>query len=78
MKNFVIKLVIFTTVYVLVFAGLSQTNVPLSILMLLYSIGIILILFMVYSVLHDDYKTSKTFKDWYNDHPVETLEEEEN
>ena len=78
MKNFVIKLVIFTTVYVLVFAGLNQTNVPLSILMLLYSIGIILILFMVYSVLHDDYKTSKTFKDWYNDHPVETLEEEEN
>jgi uncharacterized membrane protein len=78
MKNFVIKLVIFTTVYVLVFAGLSQTNVPLSILMLLYSIGIILILFMVYSVLHDDYKTSKTFKDWYNDHPVETLEEGEN
>ncbi|MNT01743.1 hypothetical protein D3C72_1362230 [compost metagenome] len=78
MKNFVIKLVIFTTVYVLVFAGLNQTNVPLSILMLLYSIGIILILFMVYSVLHDDYKTSKTFKDWYNDHPVETLEEEKN
>ncbi|MNE31135.1 hypothetical protein D3C80_1246830 [compost metagenome] len=78
MKNFVIKLVIFTTVYVLVFAGLSQTNAPLSILMLLYSIGIILILFMVYSVLHDDYKTSKTFKDWYNDHPVETLEEEKN
>lgn len=78
MKNFIIKLVIFTTVYVLVFAGLNQTNVPLSILMLLYSIGIILILFMVYSVLHDDYKTSKTFKDWYNDHPVETLEEEEN
>lgn len=77
MKNFAIKLVIFTTVYVLVFAGLNQTNVPLSILMLLYSIGIILILFMVYSVLHDDYKTSKTFKDWYNDHPVETLEEEE-
>ena len=33
---------------------------------------------MVYTVLHDDYKTSKTFKDWYGDHPMETLEEDEN
>ncbi len=32
---------------------------------------------MVYTVLHDDYKTVRTFKDWYGDHPMETLEEEE-
>ena len=35
-----------------------------------------LILFMVYTVLTDDYKTARTFKDWYGDYPMETLEEE--
>jgi hypothetical protein len=77
MKNFAIKLVWFTTIYVFVFAGLCKTNVSLPVIMILYCIGIPLILFMVYTVLHDDYKTIKTFKDWYEDHPMETLEEEE-
>lgn len=74
MKNFTIKLVWLTTIYVFVFAGLCQTNIVLPILMGMYCFGIPLILFMVYTVLHDDYKTSKTFKDWYEDHPMETLE----
>ena len=77
MKNFAIKLVWFTTIYVFVFAGLCQTSVSLSVIMTLYCIGIPLISFMVYTVLHDDYKTLKTFKDWYEDHPMKTLEEEE-
>jgi hypothetical protein len=76
MKNFAIKLVWFTTIYVFVFAGLCQTNVILPVLMGLYCMGVPLILFMVYTVLHDDYKTSKTFKDWYEDHPMETLEKD--
>ncbi|MBP6181091.1 hypothetical protein [Flavobacterium sp.] len=74
MKNLAIKLVWFTTIYVFVFAGLCQTDVVLPIIMSMYGIGIILILFMVYTVLHDDYKTTKTFKDWYGDHPMENLE----
>ncbi|TRX03948.1 hypothetical protein [Flavobacterium gawalongense] len=77
MKNFAIKLVWFTTIYVFVFAGLCQTNIFLPVIMSLYCIGVVLILFMVYTVLHDDYKTSRTFKDWYGDHPMETLEEED-
>ena len=77
MKNFAIKLVWFTTIYVFVFAGLCQTSVSLSVIMTLYCIGLPLISFMVYTVLHDDYKTLKTFKDWYEDHPMKTLEEEE-
>jgi hypothetical protein len=76
MKNFAIKLVWFTTIYVFVFAGLCQTNIFLPVLMGFYSIGALLILFVVYTVLRDDYKTSKTFKDWYGDHLMETLEEE--
>ncbi len=76
MKNFAIKLVWFTSVYVFVFAGLCQTSISLSILMTLHTLGFPLILFMVYTVLHDDYTTTKTFKDWYEDHPMKTLEEE--
>ena len=76
MKNFAIKLVWFTTICVFVFAGLCQTNVALPVIMTLYFIGIPLILLMVYTVLNDDYKSTKTFKDWYGDHPMETLEEE--
>ena len=77
MKNYAIKLVWFTTIYVFVFAGLCQTTVSLTVIMTLYCIGIPLILLMVYTVLHDDYITARTFKDWYEDHPMETLEEEE-
>ncbi len=76
MKNLAIKLVWFTTIYVFVFAGICQTNAALPVIMTLYCVGIPLILFMVYTVLTDDYKTTKTFKDCYDDHPMETLEEE--
>lgn len=78
MKNFAIKLVCFTTVYVFVFAALNQTNINLRIIMSMHSIGIILIPYMAYIVLRDKYTTTKTFKDWYEDHPVETLDEDEN
>lgn len=75
MKNFAIKLVWFTTIYVFIFAGLCQTNIILPVLMGLYCMGIPLILFLVYTVLNDDYKTTKTFKDWYEDYPNESLDE---
>ena len=77
MKNFAIKLVWLTTIYVFVFIGLCQTNTSLSVLMGLYIIGIFLIPFMVYKVLCDNYTTLKTFKDWYEDHPTKTLDEEQ-
>lgn len=76
MKNFAIKLVWFTTIFVFVFAGLCQTNAPLPVLMSLFIIGIFSIPFMVYKVLRDNYTTLKTFTDWYEDHPMETLDEE--
>jgi hypothetical protein len=75
MKNFAIKLVWFTTIYVFVFAGLCQTNIILPVIMGLYCMGIPLILFLVYTVLSDDYKTTKKFKDWYEDFPNESLDE---
>lgn len=75
MKHFAIKLLWFTTLYVFIFAGLCQTNIVLPALIILFIIGHFLILFMVYIVLNDNYSTTKTFKDWYEDYHRETLGE---
>jgi hypothetical protein len=76
MKNFAIKLVWFTTAYVFIFVGLCQANIALPVLLSLVIFGGVLILFMVYAVLTDQYTTTKTFKDWYGDHPRDTLDDE--
>ena len=76
MKNFAVKIVWFTTLYVFIFAGLCQTTIiALPVLISLLIIGHFLILFMVYIVLNDNYSTTKTFNDWYEDHPKRALEE---
>jgi hypothetical protein len=77
MKNFVIKLVWFATGFVFVFTGLCQVKTPATLLMSLFFTGNFLIPYMVYKVLRDNYTTFKTFKDWYEDHSTETLEEEQ-
>lgn len=75
MKNFAIKVVWFTTAIVFVFAGLCQTNIALPLLLAVLIFGELLILFMVYIALTDKYTTTKTFKDWYEDHPMDTLQD---
>ena len=75
MKNFAMKVVWFTTAIVFVFAGLCQTNIALPLLLAVLIFGELLILFMVYIVLTDTYTTTKTFKDWYEDHPMDTLQD---
>ncbi len=77
MKNFAIKLVWFTSAYVFFFAVLNQTNVDLRIIMSLHIVGMFLIPYLTYTVLTDNYKTDKTFKDWYEDHHMNTLNEDE-
>ncbi|HSD08189.1 hypothetical protein [Flavobacterium sp.] len=76
MKNFAIKLVWITTIYVIVFTALCQTELFLflPVIMSMYFIGVSLVLLMVYTVLRDEaYKTSKKFKDWYGDYPKESF-----
>jgi len=75
MKNFAIKLVWLTTLYVFIFAALCLLNIPIQVLIIFLFIGYFLILFMVYKVLTDRYSTMKTFKDWYEDQPMDTLDE---
>lgn len=77
MKNFAIKLVWFTTIYVFTFAILNQTDTDLRIIMGLHIFGVFLIPYMVYKVLTDNYTTTKTFRDWYEDNPMKTLDKEE-
>lgn len=75
MKNFAIKVVWFTTAFVFIFAGLCLTDIVVPLLLSLLIFGELLILFMVYTVLTDKYTTTKTFKDWYGDHPLNTLDD---
>lgn len=75
MKNFAIKLVWFCTLFVFVFAGLCQTNISMPVLMSLFIVGNVLIVLMVYNVLIDNYTTKKTFKNWYEDRPLNMLDE---
>lgn len=77
MKNYAIKLVWFATGFVFIFTGLCQTDTPLPVLMSLFLMGSFLIPFMVYKVLRDNYTTFKTFKDWYEDNPIKTSDEEQ-
>lgn len=69
MKNFAMFLVIFTTVFLVVFTVFSQLDVSLRVMNALFISGNILVLLMVYSVLKDRYTTSKTFNNWYEDCP---------
>ena len=75
MKNFAIKLVWFTTLFAVVFAGLSQTTIAISTAIVLFIVGQLLVIYMVYTVLKDDYSTTKTFKNWYEDHPRDIINE---
>ena len=68
MKNFAIKLTWLTTIYLIVFVALCQTELFFPVLLWLYFVGVSLMLYMIYTVLHDEgYKTNKKFKDWYQD-----------
>lgn len=76
MKNFAIKLVWFTTFYIILFTALCQTELFLFLpfIMSMYLFGVGLILFMVFTVLQDkEYRTSKKFKDWYSDYSKESF-----
>ncbi len=70
MKNFVIKLAWFTTIYALVFTVICQTKIfqTLPIIMSMYLLGLGFALFIVIISLYEqEYKTSKKIENWYDD-----------
>jgi len=67
MKNLALISVYITTAFLVVFTIYSQLDVSLKVMNILFIIGNLLVILMVYNVLKDKYTTSKTFKDWYED-----------
>jgi len=67
MKNFAIKFVWFTALVVFATTILAQTSVDSQIFLFLIITVPLLIMYMVYRVLKDNYHTNQTFKNWYAD-----------
>ena len=75
MKSRSIELVWIATIFIIVFTVLAYYSINTAVLLSLGITGQVFIIYMVYKVLTDSVKTNKTFKDWYEDRPVKTLEE---
>lgn len=75
MKSYVHKLVVFTTAFLIIYIVLAHYELSFTALFAMCIAGQALTIYMVYKVLTDDYKTDKTFDVWYEDKPVETLED---
>ncbi|MGM0934853.1 MAG: hypothetical protein ACQEWD_15565 [Bacteroidota bacterium] len=70
MKNRPIILLIITSIILVLVTVLSYFNVQFPLVFYLTVIGQVFLIYTVYSVLTNNYKTTKTFDDWYEDHPI--------
>jgi uncharacterized protein HemY len=60
----------FTTVFLIVFTIMSQySEINIALMSTMFIVGNLLVVYMVYKVLTDMYKTSKKFENWYEDNP---------
>ena len=74
MKNYAVKLVLFTTAFLIVFVIMSSLGFTFPVLFAMLVTCQILILYTVYKVLTDNFRTTKKFKDWYEDMPKKQLD----
>ncbi len=70
MKNTAMFWVGSTTLVLVTVTIMAAMNFPFNWVFYLSLIGQVMIVFMVYRVLTDNYKTEKTFADFYEDHPI--------
>ena len=59
-----------TTITLVIVTIMAAMEFPLNWVFYLTVLGQIMIVYMVYKVLTDKYITEKTFKDFYEDHPI--------
>jgi len=59
-----------TTLVLFTVTIMAAMNFPFNWVFYVTVIGQLMIVYMVYKVLTDNYTTSKTFKDFYEDYPV--------
>jgi TRAP-type C4-dicarboxylate transport system permease small subunit len=60
-----------TTMLLITVTIMATMNFPFNWVFYLTVIGQGMIVFMVYKVLTDNYTTTKTFEDFYEDYPIE-------
>ena len=70
MKNTAIKLVLATTLLLVVLTIMAELNFSFGLIFFLTFFGQVLLIYTIYKVLTDKYSTDKTFEDWYEDHPM--------
>ena len=71
MKISAMNLVGFTTMVLVVLTIMVSMNFPFNWVFYVTIFGQGLVVYMVYKVLTDNYKTDKTFEDHYEDYPIE-------
>ena len=70
MKISAMSVVAFTTLVLVTLTIMASMNFPFSWVFYVTVFGQGLVVYMVYKVLTDDYQTTKTFEDFYEDVPV--------
>ncbi|WP_010518600.1 hypothetical protein [Croceivirga radicis] len=70
MKNLAIPLVATTTLLLITVTLMASMNLPFNWIFYLTVLGQAFVIVMVYVVLKDDYQTPHTFKDGYEDKPM--------
>ena len=62
--------VVNTTITLVLVTIMAAMNFSFNWVFYVTVLGQLMVVYMVYRVLTDDYKTDKTFKDFYEDHPI--------
>jgi len=70
MKSKGIVLLTITTILLVMLSIMAALDFQYAWIFSLTTIGQILLVITVYHVLKDNYKTEKTFDDWYEDKPI--------
>ncbi|MEB8346637.1 hypothetical protein OO010_11310 [Flavobacteriaceae bacterium KMM 6898] len=70
MKVSTMGMVAITTLVLIFLTVLVALDFPFNWVFYITVLGQALLIYMVYRVLVDDYKTEKTFEDFYEDHPI--------
>ncbi|RZV58189.1 MAG: hypothetical protein EX254_10085 [Flavobacteriaceae bacterium] len=62
--------IVFTTMLLILITIFVSMDMPFNVVFYLTCFGQLMVCVMVYKVLRDNYKTDKTFKDFYEDYPI--------
>ena len=71
MRNTAILWVFATTGVLILLAIMVATGFPFDWIFYITVVGQVMVVYMVYNVLKDPYSTTKTFDDFYEDHPMD-------